>query len=101
MKVVNGKVEKSIVIISENTSLIGMIVGDVIVDKNIIFEISGMVIGNLELKSNSYVTLHGVLTGDVLKVDDDAKLDIFGKIDGRIHCENTNIFIDKDAIINN
>lgn len=81
MKVIQGKVQRSIEV-TEDTRLLGMIVGSATVTSSTTLELDGTVTGNLILKEYSRVNLHGTVNGDV--VNEGGYLAVFGVVNGRV-----------------
>ncbi len=96
---IRGKIEEDIVL-SENTDLSGMVVGNVVVQKNVALELHGMVVGNLVLEQDSEVYLHGMVTkGDV--INNGGCLKVFGMVVGKIRRNSGETIVDKNAIVRN
>lgn len=96
MQIITHKI-KGDVTISENTELLGMIVGNVrVIDS--IFELDGTVVGNLILEENCIVNLHGTVNGHVINQGGDLK--VFGVINGTLQEIAGQTWIDTSAIIN-
>jgi len=85
------------VIIEEDTTLEGMIVGNVTVTGAAEFVLRGMVRGTVTVLENSVVYLHGTVNGDV--INNGGSLEVYGMIKGRLFRERGETFIDDNAMI--
>ena len=84
-------------VLSKDTSLSGIITGDVIVLSGVNFNIKGMMNGNLEMQSNSIVINSGTVSGDI--TNNGGNLQIYGIVNGDVIRKGGSTYIDPKAII--
>lgn len=96
MKILNEKYNADFTIESE-TTLVGMIVGDVTVRNSTIFIVRGMLFGNLSVEENSRTIIYGTVKGSITNF---GICEIYGLIDGNLSGTTNQIFIDKNARVN-
>jgi cytoskeletal protein CcmA (bactofilin family) len=94
--IIYDKIEKDIDI-EEDTTIHGMIVGNVQVLDGVTLHLHGMVIGQVLLKEKSNVYLHGTVNGDV--INQGGMLEIFGVVNGKVVKESGKTIIDSNAIV--
>ena len=81
MKTIESKVEGDVVL-HEDTTLRGMVIGGVAVDPGVHFVLRGMIVGDLTLKDGSKTELHGMVKGNVL--NNGGSLKVYGMVIGSI-----------------
>lgn len=96
MKVIKDKIEQNTAI-SEDTQLLGMIVGLTTVSKNVIFQIHGMIIGDLILNEGATVYINGIVDGNI--ANNGGHLEIFGIVNGKINTDIGETIIGPKAIV--
>jgi cytoskeletal protein CcmA (bactofilin family) len=70
MRVILDKVEGDQTI-AEDTTLVGVIAGNVKVESGVFFALVGTVTGNVEVENMANVEIHGVTVGDVINRNGD------------------------------
>ncbi len=96
MQTIHDKFEGD-VFVSEDTTLHGMIVGNVTVQNGVVFDLHGMLIGDLIAKMKSCIYIRGTLNGDIY--NHEGSIDIYGIVNGAIIYDSGNITIDPKAVI--
>jgi hypothetical protein len=97
MKLVQYKLEGDQVFISD-THLQGMVMGSAKVLAGVVLELEGMVVKDLLLEKNSVVRLRGTVNGDV--INNGGHLDIEGTVHGTVFRNDGTTIIDPNALIN-
>jgi cytoskeletal protein CcmA (bactofilin family) len=96
MKTIDHKIEGD-ARIEQDSELHGMIAGNVTVAPDVIFELCGMVVGNLELERLSRTFLRGTVTGDV--VNRGGHLEVWGRVTGRIVRQDGTTIVHPKAVV--
>ena len=81
MRIVHDKIEGD-TLLTLDTKLHGMIVGNVTVGANVTLELHGMIVGTLTLEARSRVFLHGMVTSSV--ANRGGQLEVWGMVHGHI-----------------
>lgn len=79
------------------TTLNGMIIGNVIVGNSVIFVVNGTINGGLTIEKNSRALIYGTVNGNIHNY---GICEIYGMVNGELFDKNKSIFIDMNAIIN-
>lgn len=96
MIVIKDKINHSITI-DTDTTISGLISGNVhVLDGTSLF-LSGMISGNLTISENAYFKVNGMVTGNV---ENHGEIDIYGMVTGKISNYDGKVTIHKDAIVN-
>lgn len=97
MKTIYEKINSNIEI-HEDTTLHGMIVGNVIIDDNSSMVSHGMIIGNIEIHKNSELIVYGIVNGHIIN---EGSCRVFGTINGTVTNDNGGeLVIDPNAKVN-
>ena len=96
MKILNGKYDGDMTIQGE-VRLNGMITGSATVSEGALLELTGTVVGNLNIEPGSTVYLHGMVNRDVFNRG--GMLTVFGVIQGRLVREAGETEIHSESII--
>ena len=95
-RLIEGKLEGA-QIFRENVTLVGMIVGNVVVEGPGALELLGMVVGNVTVRTGGKLSLKGTVTGDLSNEGGEAR--VFGTISGALHKVGGQTVVDPRAAI--
>jgi cytoskeletal protein CcmA (bactofilin family) len=97
MKTIKHKIEGD-VRIEENTTLSGMVTGNVSVGSGVSLLLSGMVVGRLTLEPSSSVELRGMVNGEV--ENRGGHLEVWGMVNGEILRQGGTTIVHPKAVVN-
>ena len=91
MKILAKKYDSDFTIDIE-TTLSGMIIGNVVVGKSTIFVVNGTIKGELTIEKNSRALIYGTVNGNIHNY---GICEIYGMVNGVLFDKNKSIFIDE------
>ena len=91
MKILAKKYDSDFTIDIE-TTLSGMIIGNVVVGNSIIFVVNGTINGELTIEKNSRALIYGTVNGNIHNY---GICEIYGMVNGVLFDKNKSIFIDE------
>lgn len=93
MRIIKDLFQKDLVL-TESCSLIGEVIGNVILRKKCNLQVHGKIIGNLMIEFDSEAYIHGTVCGDI---ENHGQLYIYGQVFGDINSERGILNIDRRA----
>lgn len=96
MTTIHDKINSNLEV-KEDTTLHGMIVGNVNVQEESKFFLHGMVIGNISVDEGCQIVIHGTVNGNI---STNGKCEIFGTVNGKVIKVSGELVIDPNAKIN-
>src|SRR2546423_5197321 len=96
--VLDERFEGSVVVIGPRpTTMTGLVRGDLFVRDNSVWNVTGMVSGNLLEEGTGKALLHGLVTKAAKSAGGD--LEIYGMVQGDLINEGGRLFVDKRAVV--